>query len=634
MMVAACPPMEFWGKDFELASKMNVTSENNSNDMMFAISDPGKYFLSLSCRNANILIFTIESDGEVNSYYVMPRGEKNLYFLRSNTKNLKLTIAADSPFTGKLIRRRGIRSFAMRKKQILGSFLPPRKQRKIDLRLPSVSIQEILSFPFCHGEKAADYDIIPALRIRDGSATSLSMRDLKALQGDMLTSLATQFAHKFDNCPDSGLIFLLNGEGLSPKSQLALSIWAKEVMGDPAQECGPAWDLLRSNPAIGAVFGVKDSRNSVTPWSNGRRLEKMLDALGIDDAEIASVGRSPRCMLIRKSSLVALKALNFSAEDLTNGLVNERLLELVLLPMVKRTGALIAEMPAEKSHILQYESVDDVKFIVHRPLASPAGTDVCLFVGLLNKSGTFSPHALRYMQALRSAGLRIFALGVATGDVSGAIDPGVDTCDAFAARENSGYDFALWAAALRKYPDLWDANSLLMANDSVFVAEDRLPRTIDELNRSVFDVTGLTGCEMENFHLQSFFIRLNRTALENPAVRKFWDQVVSWKDKFRIISAYEVAMTAKYESAGLRCGALFDPDRTLGGRRVNTSINLWREILEQGHPFVKIQLLRDNPTNENLTGWRELLAQNGFALDEIVTQLSKEAPHAVSLQVE
>jgi hypothetical protein len=613
---------------------MNVSSESNLNDMTFSISEPGKYFLSLNCRDVNILIFTVETDGEANSYYVMPRSEKNLYFLRCNAKNLKLTISADSPFTGKLVRRRGIRSFGMRKKQILGSFLPRRKLRKIDLRSPGVSIQEISSFSFFQDPKAPDNDVVPALRIRDKAAVTLSKQDLKALQGEMLASLAKQFARKFDNCPDSGFIFLLNGEGLSPKSQVALSIWSKEVIGDPAQECGPAWDLLRSNPSIGAVFGIADSRTIVTPWSNGRRLEKMLDALGIDEVEIASAGRSPRCMLIRKSSLVAMKALNFSGEDLTNGLVNERLLELVLLPLVKRTGALIAEMPTEKSYILQYEDLDDARFIVHRPLDSPAGKDICLFVGLLNKSGTFSPHALRYMQALRSAGLRIFALGVATGDVASAIDPGNDICDAFAARENSGYDFALWATALRRCPDLWDANSLLMANDSVFVAEDRLPRIIDELNRSAFDVAGLTGCEMENFHLQSFFIRLNRTALENPAVRKFWDQVVSWKDKFRIISAYEVAMTAKYESAGLRCGALFDPGRTLGGRRINTSINLWREILQQGYPFVKIQLLRDNPTNENISGWRELLAQNGFALDEIVTQLSKEAPHAVSLRVE
>ncbi|NSZ14372.1 rhamnan synthesis F family protein [Agrobacterium fabrum] len=439
---------------------------------------------------------------------------------------------------------------------------------------------------------------------------------------------------KYDICPDDGLIFLLNGDGLSDSDKAILSLWAEEVMGDPSQERGPAWELLRVNPGVGAVLGIPDTRGNTITWDGSGRLEKLLDALGIRSSEVVSAARPPRCMLIRKSALVGLKALNFSFDDLSNGLVNAQLLELALLPLVKRSGAITTEMPAEKSHILQYESVDNAKFVVHRPLAPPAGKDICLFVGLLNKSGTFSPHALRYMQALRSAGLRIFALGVATGDVASAVDPGNDICDAFAARENSGYDFALWATALRRCPDLWYANSLLMANDSVFVAEDRLPRIIEELNRSVFDVTGLTGCEMENFHLQSFFIRLNRTALENPAVRKFWDQVVSWKDKFRIISAYEVAMTAKYESAGLRCGALFDPGRTLGGRRINTSINLWREILQQGYPFVKIQLLRDNPTNENISGWRELLAQNGFALDEIVTQLSTEAPHAVSLRVE
>ncbi len=621
-------------RNFELASKKNVSSASNLNDLTFAISKPGKYYLSLNCENASILIFSIESDGEENNYYVMPRCKENLYFLRCNTKNLKLTITADSFVAGKLIQRRGIRSFGMRTKQILGSTWRRRKLRKIDLRLPGISIQEIPSFSFSRNLESLDPDVVPALRIREGEAITLLTQDFKILQKDISTSLATQFARKFDNCTDNDLIFLLNGEGLSPKSQVALSIWAKEVMGDPVKEFGPAWDLLRSNPSIGAVFGIADSRSVVVPWSNGRRLEKILEALGIDAVEIAAAGRLPRCMLIKKSSLIALKALNFSAEDLGNGLVNERLLELVILPLVKRTGALVAEMPAEKSHILQYAGLDDAKFVVRRTLSSPAGKDICLFVGLLNKSGAFSLHALRYMRALRSSGLHVFALGVATGNVSVSIDPGVDICDAFAARENSGYDFALWAATLKRYPDLWDANSLLMANDSVFVAEDRLPRIIDELNRSPFDVTGLTGCEMENFHLQSFFIRLNKAAIDSLVVRKFWDQVVSWKDKFRIISAYEVAMTAKYESAGLSCGALFDPDRTLGGRRVNPSINLWREILQQGYPFVKIQLLRDNPTHENIAGWRQLLVQNGFDLDEIVRQLSKEAPHAVSLQVE
>ncbi|MBO9655026.1 MAG: hypothetical protein J7562_11905 [Agrobacterium tumefaciens] len=617
-----------------MASKNNVSSESNLNGLTFSISEPGKYYLSLSCRNSNILIFTIESDGEARRYYVFPRTNVNMYFIRCNIKNIKLTITADSAVAGKLIPRRGIKSFGIRSKQVLGGVLSPRKLRKIDVRLPSVSIQEIRGFSSYWNVQARTDDIVQTLRIRDSSSIPVLKHDLKIMQDDTSTSPAFQLAHKFDNCSDDDFIFLLNREGLSEKGQIALSIWAKEVMGDYVKEHGPAWDFLRSNPSVGAVFGVADNRSVVVPWSRGKRLEKMLDALGIDAAEITSVGRSPRCMLIRKSALVALKALNFSADDLKNGLVNERLLELVLLPLVNRAGALIAEMPPERSHILQYESLDDAKFVVRRPLVSAAEKDICLFVGLLNKSGTFSPHALRYMRALRSAGLHIFALGVATGDVTTAMDPGADICDAFAARENSGYDFALWATALKTFPDLWNANSLLMANDSVFVAEDRLPRIIDELKRSAFDVTGLTGCEMENFHLQSFFIRLNRTAIENPAVRKSWEQVVSWKDKFRIISAYEVALTAKYESAGLRCGALFDPGRTLGGRRINPSIDLWREILQQGYPFVKIQLLRDNPTNENIAGWRHLLAQNDFALDEIVLQLEKEAPHAVALRVE
>lgn len=604
-------------------------------DLIFNISAPGKYYLQLRCQRPSLILFVVESSIGMSAYYVSLRSTDNFYFLRCDTRDVTFKIISQVPISSELTRRRGMRSFGKRFRHYFSANIVPGRAAVSEIRAPGVILQAYSSASKWRKKKAQmGQDFLTGLRIRSDP----DLAWVKYSQGLKWTGnrdgFAKQIGMQYEICPDDGYIFLVNVDGLSDNDRSILSLWTEEVMGDPSRECGPAWELLRSNPGIGAVCGIPDDREIDIKWKSDGRLEKLLESLGIRSGEVLGAGRPPRCMLIRKSALVGLKALNFSFDDLNNGLLNGKLLESALLPLVIKSGAITTEMPDEKSHILRYDSLDDAKFIVHRPLSSIVGEDVCLFVGLLSKFGTFSPHALRYMQALRCAGLRVFALGVATGDVASATDPGSDICDAFAARENSGYDFALWAAVLRKYPNLWEANSLLLANDSVFVADDRLPSIVDELNRSTFDVAGLTGCEMERFHLQSFFIRLNRTALRKPAVRKFWDEVVCWKDKFRIISAYEVAMTAKYESAGLRCGALFDPGRTLGGRRINTSINLWREILQHGYPFVKIQLLRDNPTNENLSGWRELLARNGFAVDEIVSQLSKEAPHAISLRVE
>ena len=45
----------------------------------------------------------------------------------------------------------------------------------------------------------------------------------------------------------------------------------------------------------------------------------------------------------------------------------------------------------------------------------------------------------------------------------------------------------------------------------------------------------------------------------------------------------------------------------------NPTLNHWRLTLERGKsPFLKVQLLRDNPLNSDITGWDKVVASRGY----------------------
>ncbi|MBB4952158.1 hypothetical protein H4S14_000200 [Agrobacterium vitis] len=570
-------------------------------------------------------------NGTMHNCYASTSDKELVYFIRLHGRNLKINLSAFSAFSAEVFSRRGTRVFPLRIRHEISNFLARWRAPKSNLRTEDFSFSQVQRlFERASSFNRADQQFFYDFSADFGSSFEEDWAEFQK-RSAYSANFASDFARCYDDCPDDGYIFMVDELGLSEKECFLLFLWIRKAVGDPALADGPAWEILRQNPAIGAIVGGERGYSHPPSWKRGGRLEKMLEAFGITRRQIAASNVPPRFMLIRKSALSALKALNFSAVDLTNGLINAELLKWVVLAMVEQAGALVIEPPKQKSRLLDYVGLEHADCVEYRKLEQPADRDVCLFVGLLNGQGTFNRHAIQYMQALRAEGFLIQALGVATTALHGIKDPGPDICDGFAARENSGYDFALWATALKRNPDLWKANSLLLANDSVFVSKRPLKPVINELKSSSFDVTGLTACKIENYHLQSYFLYFKRSALENQVVQNFWKDVVAWKDKFRIISAYEVAMTAKFQSAGLSCGSLFDSEQNLAGNHINPSINLWREILLAEYPFVKLQLLRDNPTNENLEDWKKILEAYGFDTDAIEQEFAQHAPAAVIL---
>ncbi len=247
-------------------------------------------------------------------------------------------------------------------------------------------------------------------------------------------------------------------------------------------------------------------------------------------------------------------------------------------------------------------------------------------------------------------------------------------CAAVIIRRNMGYDFGAWADAIRflKLPRP-ETEEVILANDSVFGPLMPLSDTLRRLNYDKADVWGLTESWQVRYHLQSFFLAFGAAALRNEAFGKFWRRVRPVPAKSYIVRAYEIGVTQAMVKGGLRCAALWsyesliklvnrdeleklivaeeselgrtDPVqvtrklqvlriRDAAARRValNPTSDLWRQLLLAGFPFIKRELLRDNPTKvEDVGDWVEIVRETLAAdpdpiLIDLRTMLKGSAP--------
>lgn len=198
------------------------------------------------------------------------------------------------------------------------------------------------------------------------------------------------------------------------------------------------------------------------------------------------------------------------------------------------------------------------------------------------------PHTAYYADALRSAGFSVVL--IAAHDKPVHVDLYTkDCCSVIVARENRGFDFAAWAHALQAIPDLWDADEILLTNDSIAgpVGHGGLSKLISRMAEKTADIIGATSNFEHAEHAQSFFLLLRKPALRSPALRAFFAEVVNLRDKNHVIREYEIPLTPRARASGLKVDVLFPPYRA----DQNASIFHWRELLRDGFPFIKMALL-------------------------------------------
>lgn len=248
----------------------------------------------------------------------------------------------------------------------------------------------------------------------------------------------------------------------------------------------------------------------------------------------------------------------------------------------------------------------------------PFDEPLCVFVALA-RGTRILPHSVDHARAWREAGFRLLVV-VVVGSLDDPVDLSpLDFADAVLLRVNRGYDFGAWAAAIRSLgPEVRRYPMLAIANDSVLGPSSNFASVLERAGRSDADLVGLVESNERARHFQSFALLFKPRALRSRAFARFWKSVRSGGREF-VVNNYEVMMRIRLQAAGLRTEALYPAAE---GVWLNPTIQDWRALLSGGFPYLKVELLRDDPKNSGLSGWRERAAQAGFDMARIDRQLA------------
>jgi hypothetical protein len=301
------------------------------------------------------------------------------------------------------------------------------------------------------------------------------------------------------------------------------------------------------------------------------------------------------------------------------------------------------------------------------------GSKIVIF-SHFDKTGRIRDHTRAYIDALRSEGFKV----VFVTNAGRLEPPDLDWLRIRAAciliRRNLGYDFGAWRDAMVAcgIPSV-ATQFLLLANDSVYGPLHKLAPMLNRIDFTHADVWSVTDSWQHRFHLQSFFLAFGPQAFKHEAFSRFWRSVRNVRSKDWVVRRYEVGLSRLLIAAGLRCKAVWsyveliellrraaaeEEDRDLAsyvehGQRndklkertsstgsyntkrvlrmaserkpINPTADLWRVLIEQGCPFLKRELLRDNPSRvPDVASWLSVVDDIAdFETDIIIRDLEK-----------
>ncbi|WP_322889294.1 MULTISPECIES: rhamnan synthesis F family protein [unclassified Yoonia] len=258
--------------------------------------------------------------------------------------------------------------------------------------------------------------------------------------------------------------------------------------------------------------------------------------------------------------------------------------------------------------------------LVRRP-ERIAGQDVCLF-SIYAPGGKISRATAAYMESLAENGFNVIAC-VALDNPEGEFDlESLASAAGVAVHKNGGMDFAAWAGALRLLPDCWSASRLVFANDSVLMLPNLMGPFFERLRLETADFVGITDSLEIVPHVQTYLFQFQGAALSNPKLQEFWASVQVFKDKQDIIKTYEIKLLQHVtENCGLTSSVMFSLKKVLplayadDCKSFNITHAYWDHLVSLGMPFVKVELLRDNPLQMHILHWRSVFRAYGASVE-------------------
>lgn len=200
-------------------------------------------------------------------------------------------------------------------------------------------------------------------------------------------------------------------------------------------------------------------------------------------------------------------------------------------------------------------------------------------------------------------------------------------CDKVISRKNEGFDLLSWRVGLESI-DVAEFDEVVFTNDSIYGPLQPMSHVFLKQHVTGGDIWGMTISEEHDRHLQSYFFAMKRDVLLSDMGRDLWSGVMPTKRQRDLIEVYEMRILKEFEREGYSVRAIFDgadvpalpiaekaanilrwPPRLGAVRRhleclkhrpYNPTHLQWRQCVDSGVPFLKVDLFRDNPNHIRL----------------------------------
>ncbi len=259
-----------------------------------------------------------------------------------------------------------------------------------------------------------------------------------------------------------------------------------------------------------------------------------------------------------------------------------------------------------------------------QPSGQPAGRSLMLMVHH-DPDSTFDAHVVTAVDAYQDADIEVQVISSGIDDLSRDLLEERDVRVHTRSHNDDLRDFGAWDLALKHLgPDrLSSYEKVVLSNDSAYFPVRDPASFLSAMHASAADVWSATDSfSGGRYHLQSYFLALGPRAagLLLPELARR-TAIHPQPTKHGLIQWFEIGLSQHAASHGLRLEAfcsvadLSDPASmmeppdprplsSLATTVTNLTHHFWRTALARELPFLKVELLRDNPLDIDIEGWQ------------------------------
>ncbi len=265
--------------------------------------------------------------------------------------------------------------------------------------------------------------------------------------------------------------------------------------------------------------------------------------------------------------------------------------------------------------------------ILHQtPFVTKNGNKLCFF-SHYDKDGIIDPYVIHYLEKLLSLGCDIIFVSAAEAIAKNELENMKNICAQVILKENIGYDFGSWKTALTSSEQLLgNYEKLILCNDSVYGPFHDLQNIFLQMQERELDVWGITESRDMGYHLQSYFLVFDKKVFQDFKFLHFWESYTIYKYKRNVIEYYEVGLSRYMLKNAYKLAAYCPMDQSMSDT-YNMSHFSWKSLItDKGCPFLKIELLRDNPMMIDLSEVKDVIGNEiDYPIELISNHLKRVA---------